>query len=332
MNIGADDTSAILRASRDQSSSFIWPLRMWLSGTLASAESRRIVISERVISRLKKQLARLLWIDAARQMSRPRVDFPMAGRPATMIIWPACSPLVRSSRSAKPVGTPYNPAVAVADRLDLVEDAVHDVGERGVVLGRALVGDLVDLGLRLVDDVVDLALAGVAELDDLGAGVDEAAQDRLLVDDLGVVGGVGGDRHVGRQGVEVRRPADAQQLATSLELGGDGHRVGRLAPAVEVDDRVVDDLVGRPVEVDARARSRRRRRSRPWTAASRRARSARRRCPAAACGRRDGWAARPAGTPPGHRPSRPAAAPGSRAGRARRCSTQPPRQGDRSRT
>ena len=106
MNSGAEDTSAILRASRDQSSSFIWPLRMWLSGTRASADSSRMVISERVISRLKKQLAMLLWIDAARQKSRPSVDFPIAGRAATMIIWPACRPLVRSSRSAKPVGTP----------------------------------------------------------------------------------------------------------------------------------------------------------------------------------------------------------------------------------
>ena len=33
----------------------------------ASADSSRIVISLRVISRLKKTLAMLLWIDAARQ-------------------------------------------------------------------------------------------------------------------------------------------------------------------------------------------------------------------------------------------------------------------------
>ena len=95
-----------MRASLSQSSSLIWPLRMWLSGTFASADSSRMVISERVISRLKKQLVRLLWIDAARHRSSASVDFPMAGRAATMIIWPACRPLVRSSRSAKPVGTP----------------------------------------------------------------------------------------------------------------------------------------------------------------------------------------------------------------------------------
>ena len=31
---------------------------------------------------------------------------PIAGRAATTIIWPGCRPLVRESRSAKPVGTP----------------------------------------------------------------------------------------------------------------------------------------------------------------------------------------------------------------------------------
>ncbi len=106
MNIGAEDTSAILRASLPQSSSFIWPLRIALSGTLASADSSRIVISERVISREKKQLVRLFWIDAARHRSRARVILPMAGLAATITICPECRPLVRSSRSAKPVGTP----------------------------------------------------------------------------------------------------------------------------------------------------------------------------------------------------------------------------------
>ena len=41
------------------------------------------------------------------------------------------------------------------------------------------------------------------------------------------------------------------QLAAALELGGDRDQVGRLAAAVEVDDRVVDRLVRRAVEVDA---------------------------------------------------------------------------------
>ncbi len=146
--------------------------------------------------------------------------------------------------------------LAVADRLDLVEDAVHDVRQRRVVLGRPAVGDLVDLGLRLVDDVVDLALAGVADLHDAGAGVDQPPQDRLLADDLGVVARVGRDRHVGRQRVEVGGSADPGELAPALQRRRHGDRVGRLAPAVEVDDRVVDQLVGRAVEVDAADRLR----------------------------------------------------------------------------
>ena len=106
MNSGEEDTSPILRASRVQSSSFMLPLRRWLSGIFASAESSRMVISLRVISREKITLAMLWWIDAARQKSRPSVDFPIAGRAAMITIWPGCRPLVSSSRSAKPVGTP----------------------------------------------------------------------------------------------------------------------------------------------------------------------------------------------------------------------------------
>ena len=51
--------------------------------------------------------------------------------------------------------------------------------------------------------------------------------------------------------MEVGGAADADQLAATLELGRHRDGVGGLAAAVEVDDRVVDDLVGRAVEVDA---------------------------------------------------------------------------------
>ena len=48
------------------------------------------------------------WIEADRQKSTASVDFPMAGRAATMIIWPGWSPPVSSSSSMKPVGTPVS--------------------------------------------------------------------------------------------------------------------------------------------------------------------------------------------------------------------------------
>ena len=51
--------------------------------------------------------------------------------------------------------------------------------------------------------------------------------------------------------MEVGRAADAGELAALLQLGGDGDGVGRLAAPIEVEDRVVDQLVGGTVEVVA---------------------------------------------------------------------------------
>ena len=65
-----------------------------------------MVISVRLISSEKTAVACLCLIAAARAMSRPRVDLPTAGRAATTIIWPGCRPLVSSSSSMNPVGTP----------------------------------------------------------------------------------------------------------------------------------------------------------------------------------------------------------------------------------
>jgi hypothetical protein len=112
---------------------------------------------------------------------------------------------------------------------------------------------IVDLGLGAVDHLVDVAaLPGgraVAELDDPGAGLDQPAQGGPLGDDLRVEPGVGGGRHRRDQRVQVGRAADAHELPGAGQLGRNRDRVGRLAAPVEVEDRVVDDLVGRPVEV-----------------------------------------------------------------------------------
>ncbi len=74
MNSGALDTSPIRRASRVQSSSVSLPVRMWCSATRASADSSRMVISVRLISREKTQVAMLCLIAADRAMSSPSVE------------------------------------------------------------------------------------------------------------------------------------------------------------------------------------------------------------------------------------------------------------------
>ena len=76
---------------------------------------------------------------------------------------------------------------AAADRLDLIEGAGHDLGQRVVILARPALGDGVHLGLGPVHELVGLGVARVAELDDPGPGLDQAAQDRALADDAGVV-------------------------------------------------------------------------------------------------------------------------------------------------
>ena len=82
MNSGASLTAPILRASLVQSASLIVPERMWCSGTCASAESRRMTISLRLISREKMTLARPCLMDAARAMSTPE------GRLCRSPAWP----------------------------------------------------------------------------------------------------------------------------------------------------------------------------------------------------------------------------------------------------
>jgi hypothetical protein len=51
--------------------------------------------------------------------------------------------------------------------------------------------------------------------------------------------------------VQIGRTADPGQVSALGQLVGHRDRVGRLAPAVEVEDRVVDQLVRRSIEVVA---------------------------------------------------------------------------------
>ncbi len=101
----------MIRASLVHCSWFFRPLRRSCSWMVASADRMRMVISVRLISSENTAAAMLCLIAAARAMSIPSVDFPTAGRAATTIICPGCSPLVSWSSSMKPVGTPIRSSV-----------------------------------------------------------------------------------------------------------------------------------------------------------------------------------------------------------------------------
>ncbi len=141
-------------------------------------------------------------------------------------------------------------SVAVLRGLDLVDGGSDRVGERHVVLRLPLASDRVDLSLSIVDEVGDLALARVAHLHDAGAGLDEAAQNGALRDDLGVIAGVGRCRHDAREGVQVVRTAGTGEVARLGQLVGHSDHIGRLAMGVEVEHGLEDDLVLGQVEVD----------------------------------------------------------------------------------
>ena len=106
MNSGFPERVTERSVMRCQSFSSMRPPRIFCSGTDDSALRIFITISVRLISREKNTVARSLWMAAARQTSRAKVDFPTPGRAATMTIWPGWRPLVRVSSSVKPVGTP----------------------------------------------------------------------------------------------------------------------------------------------------------------------------------------------------------------------------------
>ena len=213
MNSGAAEILPIVAASFCQSSSRIWPLRMFCSGTRASADSRRMVISLRLISREKITEVRPCLIDADRAMSSASVDLPMAGRAASD------DHLARVQAVGEPVevgeagGHADHPVAAVPERPRSRPACRCMMSrQRQVVLAGALLGDRVDLGLGAVDQVVDVAAVGrVAELDDPGAGLDQPAQHGPLAHDPRVVAGVGGGRHRRDQGVQVRRAADPRR-------------------------------------------------------------------------------------------------------------------------
>src|SRR5665811_641689 len=132
------------------------------------------------------------------------------------------------------------------DSLEALLEQLLDVAE----LARdAVLRDGEDDLLGPVDELGYLTGAVVAEGCDLLTTVDESAQDRHLVDDAGVVTGVGARRNQSRQLVDPRAPAYFLQLAELVQLVGEGDRVDRLASSVEGECRPVDAPVALPVEV-----------------------------------------------------------------------------------
>lgn len=139
---------------------------------------------------------------------------------------------------------------ALLTRVKIIPKALDVFLDEGVAGGVLLARQgVLDFGFHRVLYVVELPFAGVAQLRDPRSGLNQAAQDRVLVDDLGVVGGVGRGRHGLDQGVEVGRAADPDDLAALGELRSDSDGVDGLVLGVQVPDGVLDRFVVRAVVV-----------------------------------------------------------------------------------
>jgi hypothetical protein len=126
---------------------------------------------------------------------------------------------------------------------------VKDLGEESEVAGLLFVGDVEE---QLLGPLGELARFAVALMDpalDLLAGAEQAAQQRVLLDDLGVVLGVARRRHLGRQLGDVVPAPSLLDLVALRQRLADAELVDRLGGRVEVVDGGEDRRVLLQVEV-----------------------------------------------------------------------------------
>ena len=137
----------------------------------------------------------------------------------------------------------------LAERFELIDGGTDEIGNGREVVGALGAIDRHDVGLSSIDDIGDLTLASLAHLGNALTGFDQAPQHCLLVHDGRVVVDVGRDADAGNQRMQIRRTTDARYFALALQFCGHRDGVGRLAPSVQIVDRVEDQLMRRPVEV-----------------------------------------------------------------------------------
>ena len=136
--------------------------------------------------------------------------------------------------------------LAGGELLEPVDLVVEDVSEDAEVARLLFVGDFEEQLLGPLGELARLAVALVDPALDLLAGAEQPPQQRVLLDDLGVVLGVAGGRDLRRQLGDVVLAAG---LVDHVALGqrlADAELVDRLGGRVEV----VDALEDRPVAVE----------------------------------------------------------------------------------
>ncbi|CAM4512001.1 hypothetical protein COEX109129_36870 [Corallococcus exiguus] len=130
-----------------------------------------------------------------------------------------------------------------------VERLLHQLADRTQVAFALLLREEEDLALGLVEQDVQLARLLAGELLDLPAHVGQAPAQRLVLDDVGVLDGVGRQRDDLVQAHQVRGAAHRDELAQDLELLRERQVVHLLALLIQPHHRGEDLRVRRAGEV-----------------------------------------------------------------------------------
>ncbi len=133
--------------------------------------------------------------------------------------------------------------------LEPVEVALEQVVDTRHGVDHPALGHVVHHRFGRVDGLGDVVRRGEAQLGDLAGHSDEPAQHRVVVDDLGVLLGVGRGRGRHLEIDEGSGPTDRLEQTRPAQLVGDRDGVGRLAGAVQRHDGLEYVAVRGTVEV-----------------------------------------------------------------------------------
>src|SRR3712207_136604 len=135
------------------------------------------------------------------------------------------------------------------EAVELVELVVEDLLDRAEVLLAVVVGDLEHRPLGLRDEVARRPARLADARPDLVRRGEQPAHERVLAHDPRVVAPVARRGDAGRQRVDGRLAAGLVERAPGAQVLADREDVDRLARVVEVEHRLVDELVAAAVEV-----------------------------------------------------------------------------------
>ena len=233
---GASSSSLQARTTFGQSFCATCPLRSLSPEIRARQAMKRWASSTSDISSEKNATGRFRFTATFSAMLATSADLPIAGLAATMIRFPGWKPPVIASMSRKPEGVPVSSSLAGRELLEAVDLVVEDLREESEVAGLLFVGDVEEQLLGPLGELARFAVALVDPALDLLAGAEQAAQQRVLLDDLGVVLGVAGGGHLGGQLGDVVLAAGLLDLVALGQRLGDAELVDRLRGRVEVVD------------------------------------------------------------------------------------------------